>query len=329
MKRQINKCLLIISGLIIFTGCATTKNSLFLAAEAGDNESLRVLIDKGEPVNPENPDLYTPLMAATMQGHAESVKTLIEAGADVNRAPDGMTALLFASMAGRTDIVRLLIGAGADVNKIYEGGHTALMAATGYNHIETAKELLAAGTDVNVRNDEGATALMIAEHKGHVALTQILKQSGALSEDQFKIVFVVIDQTEKAYTVYYGIPEWKEKKKIDEIKANIEKEGGGSIIGWEEFSQNADSYVKSRIVRNEYDDISVINGIIELIKKYSLTPIGLTWNGGVAITRNDYQHAMETYTRYMKDSSEYIRVKKDIRSDPVNPMAHFGPLLGW
>jgi hypothetical protein len=329
MKHRINHFLLIISALVITTGCATTEKTLFLAAEAGDNDSVRALLDKGDSVNPQDPNEYTPLMFASMNGHADTVELLIDAGADVNRNPEGMTALIFSSMEGHADIVRLLLEAGADVNKIYRGGQTALMAAAEHNHVDTVKELIEAGADVNVRNGQGLTAMRLARDKGHTDVVQLLKERGALSEDQLRIMLVIIDQTENAYTVFYGLPEWMDKKEIEEIKTKIKKEKVGIVIEWEQFRQNTDTYVDSRIIRNEYGDIPVARGIVELIEKYRLTPIGLTWNGGVAITRNDYEHARETYNKFMVDYYEYERMKKESSYDPVNPNWHLGPLLGW
>ena len=48
-------------------------------------------------------------------GHADTAKVLIAAGADVNaKDSDGDTPLQLAAFRGRTDIVKMLIAAGAD-----------------------------------------------------------------------------------------------------------------------------------------------------------------------------------------------------------------------
>jgi ankyrin repeat protein len=62
----------------------------------------------------------TPLMAAAMNGNAEIVRILLEAGADVNArmrpagGTPGKTALLFAAQEGHTEIVDVLRKAGAE-----------------------------------------------------------------------------------------------------------------------------------------------------------------------------------------------------------------------
>jgi hypothetical protein len=55
-------------------------------------------------------------MHASMQGHVECVRALLEAGAPVGEAAErGTTALMFASTRGNLECVRALLKAGADV----------------------------------------------------------------------------------------------------------------------------------------------------------------------------------------------------------------------
>ena len=66
-------------------------------------------------------------MTASLKGHTEIVKALLDKGADVNaKSKDGVTALMWASQDGHTEIVKaLLIDKGADVNAKSEKGWTA------------------------------------------------------------------------------------------------------------------------------------------------------------------------------------------------------------
>lgn len=53
-------------------------------------------------------------MAASLGGHSDVVKALLEKGADVNvRSNDGKTALTYAEQSGNTEIIRLLKEAAA------------------------------------------------------------------------------------------------------------------------------------------------------------------------------------------------------------------------
>jgi ankyrin repeat protein len=69
--------------------------------------------------------------------------------ADVNAREQryGDTALMWAAVAGHADVVRLLIEAGADVRAVDDEGVTALHLARANGHTEVAAALLAAGAD--------------------------------------------------------------------------------------------------------------------------------------------------------------------------------------
>jgi ankyrin repeat protein len=60
----------------------------------------------------------TALHHAAWRGHADVVKLLLQAGADVNAKTrsNSETPLHLAAMHGHTDVIQLLLQAGADVN---------------------------------------------------------------------------------------------------------------------------------------------------------------------------------------------------------------------
>jgi ankyrin repeat protein len=104
-------------------------------------------------------------MWAAAEGHAEVVRVLIDAGADVRRRlASGMTPLLLAAREGRAGVVRVLLAAGADVNEpiptggrrrgygggLPPAGATPLLLAVRNAHFQLAAELLDAGADPNV-----------------------------------------------------------------------------------------------------------------------------------------------------------------------------------
>ena len=118
---------------------------------------------------------------ASILNHVECVKTLTEAGADVNVTTEGKyisqrTVLSLAAQMGNHECVNALIAAGADVNKMDEKKFTALTYAAQGGQSESMKILIEAGADVNmgtgmVMNDigmsyyeSGRTALMWLFH---------------------------------------------------------------------------------------------------------------------------------------------------------------------
>ena len=148
-------------------------------------------------------------------------------------------------------------------------------------------------------------------------------------QDKSRPEYVIIDKQEPAYTVFAGIPEGFPKGEFEKIKSQAAEIKGVEIVSWEKFTSDTDNYVKAHIKKNDYEGIQVARGMVKLIEKYCRTPFGLTWNGGVAITYNDYQHAKKTYQRYLTNPGEYERTRnRDPRLDPVNPNNHFIPLLG-
>jgi len=96
----------------------------------------------------------------------ETVKILIDAGADVNAINSvGKTSLMMASMncnSNRVEIVKMLIIAGADVNIKMNDGQTALMikCTRFHSNIKIANLLIDAGADVNAKY-RNRTILMI------------------------------------------------------------------------------------------------------------------------------------------------------------------------
>lgn len=135
--------------------------------------------------------------------------------------------------------------------------------------------------------------------------------------------YVVVDQSEKAFTVFTGIPTRINKKQFESIKLKVSSRKTLTMLTWQRFLENVDRYAKSVMLRNDYPNSRVVDGIVCLVgsKKGSGAPWGLTWNGGIALTYNDYQHARKTYKSYMADPGSYKPIR-DPRKDPVNPSGH-------
>ncbi|CAK9064156.1 unnamed protein product [Durusdinium trenchii] len=96
------------------------------AAEHGDLEVVRLLLEAGADKNATTTDWSTALMRAAELGHLEVVRLLLKAGAD------GATALIDAAEYDQLEVVRLLLEAGADKNAATIAGETALMGAAKY-----------------------------------------------------------------------------------------------------------------------------------------------------------------------------------------------------
>ena len=128
----------------------------------------------------------TPLMSAVRQNRVETVKVLIDNGADVNakiQSSIEVTALMIAARYGYTDIMKILIDNGAEVNTRSDGGYTALMRAARNGQTKAIKILIDNDANINVYNNGGASALWHAAASNHLDIVKFLIENGANPED--------------------------------------------------------------------------------------------------------------------------------------------------
>jgi ankyrin repeat protein len=119
-------------------------------------------------------------LGAAFRGKTETVKKLLEKGADPNAKDDiGQTPLMGAARNGHIGTVNVLLAAGAEVDeRLHATNWTALLLAAFYGHAEVVKALLAHGADPNVKDSEGKTALTWAKAKGHSRVVAALEKAG-------------------------------------------------------------------------------------------------------------------------------------------------------
>ena len=153
----------------------------------------------------------TPLQFAVREGSLDTVKVLVDAGADVNeRSEFGWTALLVATQNRYYKIGVFLLDHGADPNIANEGGWTPLYIATDnrnieggdyptrkpdMDHLDYIKRLFASHANPNMRMrsstetrtifthqwllEEGATPFLRAAQSGDLVLLKLLLEQGA------------------------------------------------------------------------------------------------------------------------------------------------------
>lgn len=131
--------------------------------------------DEKKPIN--HADIFgnTELMLAANKGQTEHCKELLDSGANVNLQDKyGQTALIFASFNGHVDVVSLLLKCNADPNLQTHFGQTALMKVAFSNSHAIAVELIKSGANVSLQSEDGRTALHIAAQCNNVAIVKYL-----------------------------------------------------------------------------------------------------------------------------------------------------------
>jgi ankyrin repeat protein len=111
-------------------------------------------------VNAKGIDECAPLHWASLHGHTDTIRLLLEHGAEVNARNEwGETPLHWACRRGHTDVAGLLLKAGTNVNARGVGGLTPLHEACACGYNEVTRLLLDHGAVVNARNEWGETPL--------------------------------------------------------------------------------------------------------------------------------------------------------------------------
>jgi ankyrin repeat protein len=121
----------------------------------------------------------TPLMYGALYGNAESVRTLLEHGANPNVSNnEGTTALMWA--VDSVEKTRLLLDAGAAIDARTEGGRTALLIAAGrHGSTNVVKLLINRGANAAVIAENRTTALQLAARSGDEEAMRLLLAHGA------------------------------------------------------------------------------------------------------------------------------------------------------
>lgn len=138
------------------------QTALMTAARNGKTDVVRVLLRYGAKVNAaESFRGQTPLMFAAGEGNTSAAELLIEFGADIKaRSKAGYTALLLAVRNNRYDTVKFLLQHGANVNDAIPGVNggpptAAINIAVLNADFDLAALLLDSGANPNVRDPRG------------------------------------------------------------------------------------------------------------------------------------------------------------------------------
>ena len=158
-----------------------TSKSIHQASQVGELVIIQSLVQDGEvDVNAKDEDERTALHYAVKGGHLETLKYLVEKGAEVNaRDTKRKTALHYAAQGGHLEPLKYLVGKGAEVDAQNKKGETGLHYAAQGGHLEALKYLVGKGAEVNALDTKRKTALHYAAEEGQLKTLKYLVEKGA------------------------------------------------------------------------------------------------------------------------------------------------------
>lgn len=143
-------------------------NLLMIVAKNGNLEMVKLLIEKGFPVNAKTQDGSTALISAITNysnSKFEVVKFLLKSGANPNvvienKNPNYCPVTLTFVSEYNPELLKFLVANGADVNLACSNGDTALVEAIKRYKPELVRQLVALGANVNGENIDRAINLI-------------------------------------------------------------------------------------------------------------------------------------------------------------------------
>ncbi len=169
--------------LAVSASVVITDDSLLDAVRQGDLDTIRSLVQSGADVNAAEGDGMTALHWAAEGNHAQGAQILIYAGArlDARTRIGDFTPLLVASRVGNAEVLEVLLEAGADPHvRTSTGDMTALHFAAQAGNARAVTLLLEHGAEVDAREGgSGHTPLMVAAASDRTEAVRTLLAAGA------------------------------------------------------------------------------------------------------------------------------------------------------
>ena len=160
--------------------------ALHRAAECGDVDVLKLLVDKGADVDAQRKNPFggqSPLASAVVFGHGAAVRYLLSKGAKANIGDAGLSRAVF---QGNVEIVKALLEAGVEVknrgNQAFPGfgGFEPILALACFSYNadpQIVRMLLDRGADPTAKSQQGQTPLELARERGYEDVARLLVQA--------------------------------------------------------------------------------------------------------------------------------------------------------
>lgn len=154
--------------------------TFFRAADTGDVDTLRAILDTGADIEQETIRGWTALTMAVVERHIEAVKLLLSKGASVSHRVKSLPPLVHALIKGGIEITDLLVEHGACLKSVSSKDQkNALHWAASEGLPEAVEYFLDKGLDIEGKSKRGCTPLIFAADCGFSKVAELLLERGA------------------------------------------------------------------------------------------------------------------------------------------------------
>lgn len=151
---------------------------LVLAVMNGRSDVVRILLQHGVSVEPQETTDLIPLCLACQGGHTDMTRLLLERGAKVTANAEGLTPQALAAREGHAGCLRLLMAANADRDVPEKGTlWTPLFFAAENGHVECLQVLIDAGCKVDTLDEKARNPAFYAAWNGKIECLLVLLQA--------------------------------------------------------------------------------------------------------------------------------------------------------
>ncbi|WP_264682379.1 MULTISPECIES: ankyrin repeat domain-containing protein [unclassified Wolbachia] len=166
------------TGMVHLLAQAKLDKDLIAAAARGSLQTVKNLVEQGANIEAKNKDNKTPLDLARERNNMEMVNFLAQAKLDKD--------LRVAVIRGNLQTVKNLIEQGANIETKDKEEWKLLHYAAVRNHIMVVKFLVEQGANIETKDEKGRTPLHRAAERGHKEIVEFLVDQGASIETKSK-----------------------------------------------------------------------------------------------------------------------------------------------
>ena len=153
---------------------------LYIAAQRGNLQLCKLLIDMGADLNMPNKYGHSPLHRAACNGHLNVCKLLVSKGCQLDsRTNWGFTPLDRAIQKNKPAVAQFLISKGSSLYAKDNFGNTPFHRLAKHGRTEMISMFMNEGFDVNCRGCDGMTALHFAAEGSFLKTAEVLVSYGA------------------------------------------------------------------------------------------------------------------------------------------------------